>query len=95
MDWFYEKLENTVVEPKKWAGRYKSEVFKRDITMRFHRRTGKLRLKPVFFLSYPLERITDSVYVLREGDIVIRFTPNGFVFGDFWVNEVLFERKKH
>lgn len=90
---FFEKLEDRPLATRKKAGRYRSDLFKRNIAIRPVRGSGDLRIKPVFFLRYRLERVTDSVYIRRDDGIVIRFTEKGLILGDNWVHGIKFWKR--
>ncbi len=85
---FFETLKNTNQSVATWAGKYRAKDFNQKIRIR--RKSGNLKLKPVFFLGYPLEPITDSAFKVKDEDIILRFSEGSFILGDDWVSNLKF-----
>ncbi|MBL7808408.1 MAG: hypothetical protein JNN28_11350, partial [Saprospiraceae bacterium] len=87
--WF-EKLDATPVPARQWVGRYKTSFYPKKV--RVKKKGNSLVLKPVFFMRYPLEQISPTVFKIRKDGVVIRFTSSGFILGDEWVRNLKFSR---
>ena len=69
-----------------FIGKYRSESRKQTLRIRRDRRTGGLKLKPVFFMKYPLEPIGGGAFKVRGEPIVIRFQEQEMTVGNDWAN---------
>ncbi|HLP92858.1 MAG TPA: serine hydrolase domain-containing protein [Saprospiraceae bacterium] len=87
--WF-EKLDERPVPARQWAGRYKTSFYPKKV--RIKNKGNSMVLKPVFFMRYPLEQISPTVFKIRKDGVVIRFTSSGFILGDEWVRNLKFSR---
>lgn len=87
--WF-EKLDESPSPTRQWVGRYKTGFYPKKV--RVKKKGNSLVLKPVFFLRYPLEQISPTVFKIRKDGVVIRFTSSGFILGDEWVKNLKFSR---
>jgi hypothetical protein len=88
---FFEKLPVTSAPLSAWTGKYHGRAFQQNLRVR--RKGEALQLKPVFFLSYPLEQVAGPVFKVRGDRVVLRFTEHGLVLGNDWVSNLPFERK--
>lgn len=93
---FYEKLKPTATasEIGLFVGKYRSNARKQTIRVKQNRRTGQLKLKPVFFLSYPLEPIGGAAFQIKGEKIIVRFQSDGLILGNDWVSGLKMNRVK-
>ncbi|MFN0215282.1 MAG: serine hydrolase domain-containing protein [Saprospiraceae bacterium] len=89
---FFEKLDETPVSTKNWAGMYSAKDFEQKVRVR---RKGKaaLKLKPVLFISYSLKPITGSVFKIPGDRVIVRFSEKGFVLGHDYVSNLTFSKR--
>lgn len=91
----YKKLEERVhSDPRSWAGRYRSEAYKRTIRIQYKRRTGQLQLRPVFFLRYKLKPLAEGVFTIPGEEIILRFSSNGLILGHYWLQNIPLRKLK-
>ena len=85
---FYQKLGElpTGQTIRKFTGKYRSETRHQTLRVRHDRKTGGLKLKPVFFLKYRLEPLGGAAFKVRDETVVIRFQPDGMTIGNDWTN---------
>lgn len=85
---FYQKLAAPAVgrNTLPFIGKYHSESRKQTLRIRRDRRTGGLKLKPVFFMKYPLEPLGGGAFKVRGEPIVIRFQEQEMIVGNDWTN---------
>lgn len=93
---FYKKLDAPAVgrSTLPFIGKYRSESRKQTLRIRRDRRTGGLKLKPVFFMKYPLEPIGGGAFKVRGEPIVIRFQEQEMIVGNDWANGLRLKKIK-
>jgi hypothetical protein len=82
---FYQKLTPPGAKTA-FPGKYHSESRKQTLRVRSDKRTGGLKIKPVFFIKYPLEPLGGSAFKVRGEAIVIRFEEHEMIVGNDWTN---------
>lgn len=91
---FYEKLQPPTGVKFQYAGRYSADYFGRKLTIRQHRKSGKFFVKPVFFMKYRLEQLSDSIFAVRDQDVIFRFSGDKVAIGDHWVSNIWLRRTR-
>lgn len=85
----YEKLGvlPQQVSPQ-WAGKYRSPEMGQTVRIKYHRRTGQLRLYPVFFKRYDLIPLSEDVFSVKGEDLLVRFTHQSIILGHYWLQNL-------
>ena len=85
---FYQKLAAPALgrSALPFVGTYRSKSRKQTLRIRRDRGSGGLKLKPVFFLKYPLEPLGGEAFQVRGEPIVIRFRKEEMIVGNDWAN---------
>lgn len=93
---FYQKLEQPAagLTLRAFSGKYRSEARQQTLRVRRDRKTGGLKLKPVFFLKYRLEPLGGAVFKVRNETVIIRFQPDGMTVGNDWTNGLRLKKVK-
>lgn len=93
---FYQKLKQPAagLTLRAFAGKYRSEARQQTLRVRRDRKTGGLKLKPVFFLKYRLEPLGGAVFKVRNETVIIRFQPDGMTVGNDWTNGLRLKKTK-
>ena len=92
---YYQKLAaapTTAQAAEKYAGKYRSETRKQRLKVKYSKKHRALVVKPVFFLSYPLEPLGGNVYRVKGEQIVLRFEPQHLILGNDWVYGLRFKK---
>lgn len=93
---FYQKLPPPQVGAAtgRLAGKYRSAEYRQTLKIKRHRRTGQLKLSPVFFLGYPLEPLGGDAFWISSERIVVRFYDDKMVLGNDWVRGLTLQHLK-
>lgn len=93
---FYQKLEQPAagLTLRAFSGKYSSEARHQTLRVRRDRKTGGLKLKPVFFLKYRLEPLGGAAFKVRNETVIIRFQPDGMTVGNDWTNGLRLKKVK-
>lgn len=90
----YQKLAVPSTDIAAYCGRFYSREADKTIRIRLKRGTHQLELHPSPFMKQPMKQLGEGVFQVKGKDAyVIRFTENGLVFGNDWINGLVFEKR--
>lgn len=89
----FSKVAPVITTGKQFTGKYRMDEFGRTIRVRYSKRKHALLVKPLFLISYRLIPVAEGIYKVKGEEIYIRFTGNGLVAANFWVNDIRLQKK--
>lgn len=71
-----------------WTGKYRSTETGQTVRVKYHKRSGQLSLRPVFFKRYELLPLSGDVFSVKGETVVLRFSAGAMIVGHDWLQNI-------